>query len=400
MTATEQHQNESTSRQRFIVVFGAIVLGYAVPFVEALAKPVFPYSPIELGAIIVVGLIYSYMLLKEDDIFDRLTSSTAVGVYFLVILILLSLTFILIETLNGIWLIAMPLVGTGVAILPRLWGWLLALMVFLIMLLPTAVRFGTEEAVGIGVSLAPAIIFVIIFVRLWVNAEEARQRTQILADQLETANHQLSSYAAQAEELATTRERNRLAREIHDSLGHYLTVINVQIEAARTIMAQNPEQAGDALIKAQTLTQEGLASVRQSVATLRESPLRDRPLAEAITGLVEESRNAGLVTEFEIKGNGRPLEPKAELTLYRAVQEGLTNVRKHARASRVDLTLDYQGHEQVCLTIEDNGVGAEQTKNGGFGLLGVQERVKLLGGKILLETAPNNGFKLTIVIPT
>jgi signal transduction histidine kinase len=81
------------------------------------------------------------------------------------------------------------------------------------------------------------------------------------------------------------------------------------------------------------------------------------------------------------------------------VQEGLTNVRKHARASRVDLSLDYQDAAQVCLMIKDNGVGTAGTENGGFGLLGVRERVKLLGGKMGLETSTGNGFELTVVLP-
>jgi signal transduction histidine kinase len=164
-------------------------------------------------------------------------------------------------------------------------------------------------------------------------------------------------------------------------------------------MAQNPEQASDSLKKAQALTQEGLASVRQSVAALRESPLSNRPLAAAIEALAEETRNSGLVTEFEVRGAVRPLEPNAELTLYRAVQEGLTNVRKHARASRVDLTLDDQAADEVCLMIKDNGVGASNTNNGGFGLLGVRERVKLLGGSMALETTPGNGFEVKVVVP-
>jgi signal transduction histidine kinase len=267
-------------------------------------------------------------------------------------------------------------------------------------IVPVAFRAGVADALAIGVSLAPAVLFVIIFVRLWLNAEEAREKTQTLADQLESANRQLATYATQAEELATTTERNRLAREIHDSLGHYLTVINVQIEAARVVMAQNPEQAADALNKAQKLTQEGLASVRQSVAALRESPLGGRSLPEAIAILAEETRNSGIVTEFEMKGERRPLGPNTELTLYRVVQEGLTNVRKHARASRVDLTLDYRDDHRIQVIIQDNGIGSRTTNNGGFGLLGVRERVLLLDGKMSFETAPGEGFKLVVTVDT
>jgi signal transduction histidine kinase len=380
-------------------VGAAIVLSYVVAFYDAASEAIFPYSSLEVGAILLIGLGYSFLLLNEKVIVGKSPTAASKAFYFLIMLVLLTATYFLMQTINGIWLLAMPLVGTGVAILPRLWGWLFAFAVLLSMLIPMAVLFGINEIPSLVFSLGPAFIFVIVFVSLWINAEEARQKAQKLADELEAANHQLSTYAAQAEELATTKERNRLAREIHDSLGHYLTVINVQIEAARVIMEQNPVQAADALTKAQKLTQEGLASVRQSVATLRESPLQDRPLTEAINHLAEETRNAGLVAEFEVRGKGRPLEPNAELTLYRAVQEGLTNVRKHARASRVDLTLDFQEADQVSLTLHDNGIGAQETNNGGFGLLGVRERVKLLGGEMALQTAPGQGFTLLVRVP-
>jgi signal transduction histidine kinase len=382
-----------------LAILGAIIIGYVVGYIAALAEPVFPYSTLELGAIVLIGAAYSYLLLKEDELLGERPTPLREALFFLVAFILLSLTYFLARTIEGIWLIAMPLVGIGVVRLSPIWALLLSTAVLSSMIVPIAARFGFDSAFSFAVSLSPAFLFIFIFVRLWINAEEARQKAQKLADDLEAANHQLSTYATQAEELATTKERNRLAREIHDSLGHYLTVINVQIEAARTIMAQKPEQAGDALKKAQALTQEGLTAVRQSVATLRESPLRDRPLPEAIAGLVEETRNAGLVAEFDILGEERPLEPGVELTLYRSVQEGLTNVRKHARASRVDLTLDYQNAEQVCLTIQDNGIGSQDTNNGGFGLLGVRERVKLLGGEMAMETTPGAGFKLMVTLP-
>jgi signal transduction histidine kinase len=395
-----EQKEEFLIRQPYWVVIGAIVIGYAVVLANALALPEFPYSPFEFIVLVVLGLVYTYVLLRDEQILGDHTSSARAAFYFLTLLALLTLTFLMVHTIEGVWLISMPLVGTGVAVLPRRWGWLLAMAVLGTIIVPVAFRAGVADALAIGVSLAPAVLFVIIFVRLWLNAEEAREKTQTLADQLESANRQLATYATQAEELATTTERNRLAREIHDSLGHYLTVINVQIEAARVVMAQNPEQAADALNKAQKLTQEGLASVRQSVAALRESPLGGRSLPEAIAILAEETRNSGIVTEFEMKGERRPLGPNTELTLYRVVQEGLTNVRKHARASRVDLTLDYRDDHRIQVIIQDNGIGSRTTNNGGFGLLGVRERVLLLDGKMSFETAPGEGFKLVVTVDT
>lgn len=249
-------------------------------------------------------------------------------------------------------------------------------------------------------SIGAAMAFVVIFTSIAVRESSARSEIQRLATDLRSANHRLAEYAAQVDELATMRERNRVAREIHDNLGHYLTVVNVQIEAAKTIMHSQPDKAQDALDKAQNLTQEGLAAVRHSVSALRESPLENRTLAEALEGLALELREAGLVTELAIEGTPAKRDPKIELTLYRAVQEGLTNVRKHARASRVDIWLRYTP-EQTTLTVQDNGIGTKRSdeNSGSFGLIGIQERVQLLNGRMTIETAPQQGFQFTITLP-
>jgi signal transduction histidine kinase len=189
-----------------------------------------------------------------------------------------------------------------------------------------------------------------------------------------------------------------LAREIHDNLGHYLTVVNVQIGAAKVLMDKDTDKAKDALDKAQTLTQEGLKAIRQSVAALRESPVGQRPLSEAISILTDTTTQAGIVTEFSVLGEPRPLSNQIEYALYRVAQEGLTNARKHARASRVDVLLDYSQADVVRLEIADNGVGTA-VADGGFGLLGIRERVQLLNGTCAIETSPGKGFKLKIAIP-
>ena len=223
-------------------------------------------------------------------------------------------------------------------------------------------------------------------------AESAIFHSDGLGD-LEKANAQLAAFATQAEELAMTQERNRLAREIHDNLGHTLTIVNVQIEAAKTVMDTDPDRAMDALNKAQELAQTGLAGVRKSVAALRESPVSNRPLSEAIASLVEEEQSGGIVTEFKVTGEPHPLEHKVALALYRVAQEGLTNVRRHARASRVDVLLDFQPDE-VHLEVKDNGMGTAEIA-GGFGFLGIRERMQLLGGKVTINTGVGKGFCLT-----
>jgi len=216
---------------------------------------------------------------------------------------------------------------------------------------------------------------------------------------LNESNRKLTEYAAQVEELATSKERNRLAREIHDSIGHYLTAVNMQIEAARAVMQTDPARAQQALAKAQTLTKEGLAEIRRSVSALRINPMETRPLHEAIELLVEEHRASGLDVNYRIEGTIRPVSAQVEITLYRIAQEGLTNIRKHARATHADLLLNYQDEQHFNLKITDNGAGSTG-KGTGFGLLGIQERLKLLGGSLSIQTGEGQGFALLVEIPT
>jgi signal transduction histidine kinase len=392
---------ESTSFRSYrqFVVIVVVVLGYGLALADNIRQGTLTLSVLETVALVATGLAFLILNLNEERLLDPRPAPWKVPLYFVVQLTLFTLSIYLAGTVNGVWLIAMPLVGTGVARLP-IWAQIGSSVYILVAL---AWRPVVEAGWQIGFSLAmgvlPAVVFVALFVKLLMREEEARNRAEKLARDLEAANRQLSAYATQAEELAISKERNRLAREIHDSLGHYLTVINVQLQAALTVLDDDRQRAVTAVETAQQLAQDGLTSVRQSVSALRESPLGDKPLAEAIDALVQETERAGIVVETELLGRPRRLEPATELALYRTVQEGLTNIRKHSRASRVDLTLDYGDPERVGLTIKDNGVGAASIDNGGFGLVGVRERVQLLGGSVHVQTEPGQGFQLIIQIP-
>jgi signal transduction histidine kinase len=246
-----------------------------------------------------------------------------------------------------------------------------------------------------------AVLFTLAFSLLAAGAENARQEVQRLAGELSEANQRLREYAVQAAELAMTRERNRLAREIHDSIGHCLTVVNVQVEAARALLDHEPARAREMLNKVQSLAQGGLRDIRHSVATLRVSPLDNQSLVEALRLLVQESNASGLTAELSVLGAARPLPPPAELTLYRAAQEGLTNVRKHAPQAAVRLTLDFSQGERMSLSVHDNGLGApsEGGPTRGFGLLGLRERAHLIGGLVRTRSVTGQGFTLEVEVP-
>jgi signal transduction histidine kinase len=114
--------------------------------------------------------------------------------------------------------------------------------------------------------------------------------------------------------------------------------------------------------------------------------------------LVNECRAEGIATEYAVLGPVRDHDPQSGLVLYRAAQEAMTNIRKHAQASSAEVSLDYRHPERVRLTVSDNGVGCADT-GGGYGLLGIRERVQLLGGKVSVETAPGEGFALQVEVP-
>lgn len=240
--------------------------------------------------------------------------------------------------------------------------------------------------------------FTVVCMHMVVSSQKGRAEIERMATELAAANRHLGEYAAQAEELAAARERNRIAREIHDSLGHYLTVARVQLEAAVAMHDRNAEVARDAVQKAQALVGEGLREIRNSIAALRASPLERHTLCEALLALVTESEAAGMRVKMEVQGTERELSAATGLALYRAAQEGLTNVRKHAAGADARLVIDFAGRENVRLVVSDKGPGSEST-HGGFGLLGLRERAALLGGKFSTETSPGQGFSLSIELP-
>src|SRR5919112_1571497 len=149
-----------------------------------------------------------------------------------------------------------------------------------------------------------------------VVTELLRREQRARAD-LAEANTRLRGYAAQAEELATTQERNRVARDIHDGLGHHLTVVQMQVQAARAVLASDPDRADAVLAKAQQQATEALAEVRRSVAALRE-PRTAPPLADALKQLAEETTAAGVPATLEVAGTERPLPAEAEESLFRS----------------------------------------------------------------------------------
>ncbi len=296
-------------------------------------------------------------------------------------------------------LILLPLAGHSAMLLPRRWMVVANLAILSAYLLAGGLfSSGWESASANLPTFLAGQVFVVAFTQMALNEEKARREVERLVGELEVANQRLREYALQVEELAIARERNRLAREIHDGVGHYLTTIHMQIQAARAVSASNPDRAQEVLAHAQNLSQEALADIRRSVAALRTGPEDGLPLPLQIYKVVQNCEMGGLSAELKVNGSPRRLSPQATLTIYRTAQEGLSNAGKHANASQVYILLDYSDAKMVRLSIQDDGQGADHL-DGGFGLMGLRERVNLLAGEFEVSSTPGQGFRLMVGVP-
>ena len=292
-------------------------------------------------------------------------------------------------------IIVLPIVSEAIFELRPRYAIVVGVYLFLQTILVWMVPYGPGAVVSAIFSYAAAFGFTIAFTLVTRHALASREREKALREDLERANHKLRESAAQTAELATTRERNRLAREIHDGVGHYLTVVKTQLDAAAGLMATQPERAREVVGSAAKLTAEALEDVRRSVGSLRA----DSPPVGLAVALNDLAQHGQPVPSVQIEGVARPLPSGVEHALYRAAQEGLTNVRKHAGAQEASLVLDFRAPDQVRLEIADNGRGAPSVDPRGFGLVGLRERIELLGGRVEAGPRPEGGFRLRVEVP-
>src|SRR6478609_5025650 len=288
----------------------------------------------------------------------------------------------------GSTLLLLVVVVQAVVLLPLGWAVVVALLV-------PFVHVGMPMADGLRQVVATALACAFAFVLAALHVREQQARSE-----LAVANARLHELSAQTEELATMRERTRVARDIHDGLGHHLTVVGMQVQAARAVLASDPDKADRLLGQAEEQSRQALRSVRESVTALRE-PRPAEPLPQQLRTLAAEVVAAGLPTEVDVEGEERRLEGDAQVALYRVAQEGLTNVRKHANAHAATIRLSYLP-DVVRLEVRDDGRGVDgaiDRRSGGFGLIGIRERAERLGGSLTVESTPGTGLAVRVELP-
>jgi signal transduction histidine kinase len=201
---------------------------------------------------------------------------------------------------------------------------------------------------------------------------------------------------------AVAEERNRIARELHDVIGHSVSVMTVQASAVRRLMREDQGKERAALETVESTGREALAEMRRMVGVLRGSggapDLAPPPTLDQLGGLVEKFRAAGLDVVLQTDGDPAPLPPGLDLTAYRVVQEALTNTLRHAHATRAAICIRY-GPGRLTVAVRDDGRGPDPAGEPGHGLLGMRERVAVYGGELVTGPAPGGGYELRADIP-
>lgn len=245
-------------------------------------------------------------------------------------------------------------------------------------------------------SFGLILIFVLLLVNSLVNERQGRRK-------LALAHEQLYQYSLQIEDQATLQERTRIAREMHDALGHLLTAQSVVLENVALSLTTNLQEAEAFLNDSKRLGVEARQELRQSILMLRSDPLRGRSLEAAIVHLTDEFSQITKITPNLEVNVPMQLPDRYQVAVYRILEEALTNIQKHSQANQVNIKLDIRENEETTVPrlfvqIEDNGIGFNLKQNQtGFGLQGMQERAESLGGQ--LHIMAQSGCRLTVLLP-
>ena len=256
-----------------------------------------------------------------------------------------------------------------------------------------------EAAITIPIYLG-GFFFFVTFANATQLANNARAESQRLLEELRATHRQLQEFAIKAEQLAVAEERNRLSREMHDTIGHRLTVASVQLEGVQKLISKDPAKAEKMTGTVREQVREALRELRQTVATLREPLEADLPLEASLKRLVHGFEEAtGIIIHLMFPESFPEMSAAHRLAIYRTAQEALTNVQKHADAQQVWLQVSRQG-DILTLRVSDNGKGVKAREDvSGFGLRGIQERAAQLGGELRLEERKGGGTQVCLSLP-
>ncbi|RJP49950.1 MAG: sensor histidine kinase [Anaerolineaceae bacterium] len=262
------------------------------------------------------------------------------------------------------------------------------------------IYFSAIDYRNIFVFLFIAIVRTISFIAVGVFISLLVTRLREQRESLSEANANLTHYASTLEQLTVSRERNRLARELHDTLAHSLTAISVSLETAKAYFDIDSNKTRDLIDKSLESTRVGVDETRRALKALRSSALEDMGLALAVQRAAESAATRfHLNLTLDLKNPMPSLSPDVEQTIYRIAQESIENIVNHSQAKNFSVRLEGNGH--ITLTIKDDGIGFDARSKAStdrFGLVGMRERAELAGGKLKIESEKGKGTKVVLTI--
>jgi NarL family two-component system sensor histidine kinase YdfH len=314
------------------------------------------------------------------------------------ILTLVILTYT--KNIGMIFALFMGLIGEAIGLFRLTRRGLLAGVYYLILMTISLIQLSGWDSSGtLLLGTIPMLIFVVVYVSLYMRQNEAREKAISLAAELETANRQLSEYAARVEDLTIANERQRIARELHDTLSQGLAGLILQLEAADAhLKNQRSDKAQSIVANAMLQARATLSDARSAIDDLRQTPLED--LDTALRHEVSRFMQASGIPCVYHSDPTLPLPEPIIETIIRAVAEVFTNITKHARAKNVELSVAMQ-ENTLLVTVRDDGQGfdASSVPDGHYGLLGIKERVRLVGGQFEIDSQIGKGTTLSIELP-
>ena len=252
-----------------------------------------------------------------------------------------------------------------------------------------------------GVSILMSLLFIMMYIFFCLSTKaEMREKAKVtkLNKELEESYAKLQEYSARIEELIVAKERNRVAQEIHDSLGHSLTAIIMHLDYIEKIVLNDSNKAKEIVVKTQNLARNSIDQVRMAVYALKDSNSLHRGLVSSIKDMIGSIEvNEGISVKHCLDEKVEDLSPNIKDILYKTIQEGLTNGINHGKSTEFRIEVQVE-EEKLHLKIQDNGRGCKDI-NKGNGLFGIEERVKLVSGEVGFESVIGEGFIILISIP-
>jgi len=409
--------------RRVIIMSAVLICIYLTVFTYAILKshPIYMRDWRGITSIlltVLVFLLYDIPLISNLKLDWPPPLSLAVSVWGGMYLLVLLLTLIDRDFLWDFYVVF----GISAALFS---GWRIVLAVSILSLTMLAFQgaliWPPNSGSLVGIATQSLTLFTITaFLMLFQHLMEERfNRGRLLQqltqtnDELEEAQRQLAQSAAQEQELAVLRERTRLAREMHDTIGHALVLISVKLEAAQRLRKRDPERCDRELESTKEIARETMTALRASIADLRSPALEHEHINHALSRSARElAQRTGLHVTYTLQADIDLLPEPVEEMLWKVSQEAFTNIEKHAHASHVQVRISRQD-EKLLLRIHDDGIGLppalyQPQKNGSFvysspdghyGLRGILERVEAIGGHLALHSGQEQGTLIEIELP-